>query len=337
VRVVVTGAAGFIGSHLTADLVAAGHDVVAVDLPARIRAAGALPEGVVPLGLDLAGDDLAPLTAAVTARRAHAVLHLAGRPGVRTSFGPGRAASVRHNVTATRRLLAACRAAVGDRPGHQPAVVLASSSSVYGGARADRPQREDDALRPVSPYARSKVRAERLVLAAGDAGLPVLVLRYFSVYGSRQRPDMAFHRFVEAALDGRPLPVLGGLEQRRSFTHVADTVAGTVAATAALVTGGVPSGTVLNLGHPVPASLGESVELLGAMLDRRPAVALRPPAAGDVPRTWADGGRAERLLGWTPTVGLAEGLAEQLAWHRALRAGTPQAAGAAGAAGGPHG
>lgn len=333
-RVVVTGAAGFIGSHLTADLLAAGHQVVAVDVPARIRDAGALPEGAVRLGLDLAGDDLTPLTAAVATHRAHAVLHLAGRPGVRTSFGPGRAATIRHNVTATRRLLAACRAAARDRAGNRPAVVLASSSSVYGAARADRPQCEDDALHPVSPYARSKVRAERLVLAAADAGLPVLVLRYFSVYGSRQRPDMAFHRFVEAALDGRPLPVLGGLEQRRSFTHVADTVAGTVAATAALVTGAVPSGTVLNLGNPVPASLGESVELLAALLGRRPALALRPPAAGDVLRTWADGGRAERLLGWTPAVGLAEGLTEQVAWHRSLRARTPQPAEAAG---GGHG
>src|SRR5262249_43268127 len=145
----------------------------------------------------------------------------------------------RDNVTATRRLLAACIEGQ-----HRPRVVVASSSSVYGSANG-RPHTERDPLRPASPYAVSKVAMERLTAQAVRRGLPAVVLRFFSVYGPRQRPDMAFHRFIEAGLHGRPLPVFGDGGQSRAFTHVSDIVAATVAA----ATTELPPGTVLNVGH----------------------------------------------------------------------------------------
>ncbi|XRQ05611.1 NAD-dependent epimerase/dehydratase family protein [Actinomadura welshii] len=314
-RVVVTGAAGFIGSHVAEALSGAGHEVLAVDAPARSLAPGAARRtwaevaarpGVAAAEVDLAVDGLDAVTAA------DVVVHLAGRPGVRDSWGPGRAVAERDNVTATRRLLAACTA----RPaGRRPKVVVASSSSVYGSA-GRRPNREGDPLRPGSPYAASKVEVERLATAAADAGLRTVLLRYFSVYGPRQRPDMAFHRFVEAALDGRPLPVFGDGRRSRSFTHVRDVVAATLAAAAA----DLPPGIAVNVGHDEPVAVRDAIAVLTGVLGVPAAIERAAPVAGDATRTWADTGRARRLLGWAPAIGLGDGLEDQIAWHRASRA-----------------
>ncbi|MFF4237909.1 NAD-dependent epimerase/dehydratase family protein [Actinomadura geliboluensis] len=309
-RVVVTGAAGFIGSHVVDACSGAGHEVLAVDAPARSLtpelarrtwARVAARPGVVAADVDLAVDELDAVA------RADVVLHLAGRPGVRDSWGPGRAVAERDNVTATRRLLAACLTA-----GRRPKVVVASSSSVYGSA-GRRPNREDDRLRPESPYAVSKVEAERLAGLAADAGLRVVVLRYFSVYGPRQRPDMAFHRFVEAALDGRPLPVFGDGHRSRSFTHVRDVVAATLAAAAEEL----PSGIAVNVGHPEHVAVRDAIAMLVDALGVQAEIQRETPVAGDAHRTWADTGRARELLGWEPAIGLREGLDDQIAWHRA--------------------
>jgi nucleoside-diphosphate-sugar epimerase len=300
VRTVVTGAAGFIGSHLVAALVADGHDVLAVDAPGRAafpaaalaNVASLASTGVTVTECDLATDDLTPLA------DADAILHLAGRPGVRSSFGPGEADAHRDNVIATRRLL-------GVAAGR---FVLASSSSVYGDA--DHPCAEDDPVDPRSPYARSKAEAERLTVAAGG-----VVLRYFSVYGPRQRPDMAFHRFIEAALDGSPAPLYGDGGQSRSFTYVGDVVGATVRAARAAL----PPGTILNVGHPVTVRVGDALHRIGALLGVPPPTVAKDAARGDVRRTWAGTGRAAELLGWTATTGLDEGLTSQIAWHRARR------------------
>lgn len=320
-RVVVTGAAGFIGAQVAAAMVRAGHDVLAVDAPDRsaspaaARSRWAALAGVGLLDVDLATADLSPLA------EADVIVHLAGRPGVRTSFGRGRADVLRDNVTATRRLVHACAAArelvgaAGSGDADGPRIVFASSSSVYGSA-AGRPHREDDALRPGSPYAESKAAAERLVLGSG---LHAVVLRYFSVYGPGQRPDMAFHRFAEAVLDGRPLPVFGDGRQARSFTHVSDVVAATVAAATADLT----PGTVLNIGHHDSTELGEAIGILAGLLGVRPRISTRAPAAGDAARTWADTTRAHHLLGWTARTPLTDGLADQLAWHLETRESRP--------------
>ncbi|MUN40751.1 NAD-dependent epimerase/dehydratase family protein [Actinomadura sp. NEAU-AAG5] len=339
----VTGAAGFVGSHVAEAFADAGHEVLAVDALARSPA----PElarrtweqvtarpGVTGLEVDLAVDGLDAVAAA------DVVVHLAGRPGVRSSWGAGRAAAERDNVLATGRLLAACMErsvlrGVGDRPPTgkrsgprgvrgrtptrkrpaRPLVIVASSSSVYGSA-GHRPHREDDPLNPASPYAVSKVEVERLAGLAARDGLRTVLLRYFSVYGPRQRPDMAFHRFVEAALDGRPLPVFGDGRRSRSFTHVEDVVAATLAAAGA----DLPPGIAVNVGHPEAVAVRSAIGMLTGVLGVRPEIRREAPVAGDAARTWADPGRAERLLGWTARTGLAEGLADQIAWHRALRA-----------------
>ncbi|MFD0691803.1 NAD-dependent epimerase/dehydratase family protein [Actinomadura fibrosa] len=309
-----TGAAGFIGSHMVDALGAAGHEVLAVDAPARSLAPDVAwrnwggvrtAPGVTAVEADLAVDDLEPLAAA------DVVVHLAGRPSVRTSWGAGRAVAERDNVRATGRLLAAC----ARRPaGRRPKVVIASSSSVYGSA-GNRPNREDDPLHPASPYAASKVEVERLAVLAADDGVRTVLLRYFSVYGPRQRPDMAFHRFVEAALDGRPLPVFGDGRRSRSFTHVRDVVGATLAAAGA----DLPSGIAINVGHHEPVAVRAAIGMLTDVLGVRPEIRREEPVAGDARRTWADTGRAARLLGWTAGVGPAEGLADQIAWHRSLR------------------
>ncbi|WP_243717662.1 NAD-dependent epimerase/dehydratase family protein [Actinomadura sp. KC345] len=312
-RVVVTGAAGFVGGHVVDALSAAGHEVLAVDAPERSLAPGvarrrwadlASTAGVAAAEVDLAVDDLDAVAAS------DVVVHLAGRPGVRDSWGAERAV-VRDNVRATRRLLAAC---MGRPATLRPKVVVASSSSVYGSA-GRRPNREGDPLNPASPYAASKVEVERLAEAAAGDGLRTVLLRYFSVYGPRQRPDMAFSRFVETALDGRPLPVFGDGRASRSFTHVRDVVAATLAAAAE----DLPPGIAVNVGHHEPVAVRDAIATLTGILGVHAEIRREAPVAGDAARTWADAGRARELLGWTATTGLAEGLADQIAWHRAVR------------------
>ncbi|WP_243723123.1 NAD-dependent epimerase/dehydratase family protein [Actinomadura sp. 7K507] len=312
-RVVVTGAAGFVGGHVVDALSAAGHEVLAVDAPERSLAPEvarrrwadlAARAGVAAAEVDLAVDDLDAVAAA------DVVVHLAGRPGVRDSWGAERAIR-RDNVRATERLLAACMR----RPATlRPKVVVASSSSVYGSA-GRRPNREGDPLNPASPYAASKAEVERLAETAAGDGLRTVLLRYFSVYGPRQRPDMAFHRFVETALDGRPLPVFGDGRSSRSFTHVRDVVAATLVAAAE----DLPPGIAVNVGHHEPVAVRDAIAMLTGILGVRAQIRREAPVAGDAARTWADTGRARELLGWTATTGLAEGLADQIAWHRAVR------------------
>ncbi|MEU8122074.1 NAD-dependent epimerase/dehydratase family protein [Spirillospora sp. NPDC049024] len=320
-RVVVTGAAGFIGSHAVDAFSGAGHEVLAVDAPERSLSPAvarrtwakvAAGPGVVAAELDLAVDDLDAVAAA------DVVVHLAGRPGVRDSWGPGKAVVERDNVAATRRLLAAC---ARRPPRLRPKVVVASSSSVYGSA-GRRPNREDDPLRPASPYAVSKAEVERLARLAARSGLRTVLLRYFSVYGPRQRPDMAFHRFVEAALDGRPLPVFGDGRSSRSFTHVRDVVAATLAAAAE----DLPPGIAVNVGHTEHVAVHDAIAMLTGALGVPAQIRRETPVAGDAARTWADTSRARELLGWTAATGLADGLADQIAWHRGLRAVPEEAA-----------
>jgi nucleoside-diphosphate-sugar epimerase len=308
--VVVTGAAGFVGSHVAEAMAGAGHEVLAVDAldrsaaPADARANWAILSGRAGITLietDLTTDDLTKLA------ESDVVVHLAGRPGVRSSWGAGRAEAERDNVIATRRLLAACTA-----PDERPRIVVASSSSVYGSA-GDRANAESDPLRPASPYAVTKAEMERLTAGAVRDGLPAVVLRFFSVYGPRQRPDMAFHRFIEAGIHGRPLPVLGDGGQTRAFTYVSDVVSATLAA----ATADLAPGIVLNVGHPDHVPLRHAIDVLTGLLGVRTGVRHHAPVPGDVASTWADTGKAARLLGWSAKVGLAEGLAAQIAWHRA--------------------
>lgn len=230
------------------------------------------------------------------------IVHLAAEPGVRGSFGERSPLYVERNVDATRALLeAALRSGV-------LRFVHASSSSVYGPAPG-RLVREDDRLRPASPYAHSKLASEHLVRLYAYKGLPATVLRYFTVYGPRQRPDMAISRFISRAREGRELEVFGDGSQVRELTYVADAVDATVAA---LFSGG--DFDTYNVGGGGRASVGELVDLVSAALGREVRARYLPEAQGDVPATRADCDKAGCGLGYSPETTLEEGVGEQVRW-----------------------
>jgi len=314
-RAVVTGAAGFIGSTLCEHLVDEGHDVVGVDnftdyyepaakeanLASRLRG----EERFELRRLDLATADLDPVF-----EGAEVVWHLAGQPGVRLSWSEGFASYVERNVLATQRVLEAARRSGVGR------VVYASSSSVYGNAER-YPTKETDRPEPYSPYGVTKLAAEHLcVLYAANWGLPTVSLRYFTVYGPRQRPDMAHHRLCEAAIGGSPFPLYGDGSAVRSFTYVDDVVAATAAAG---TVAGVAPGTVLNVAGGSEVSMRELIDLVGQLAGSPLNLEAHPAQAGDATRTGGDITAINAALGWAPTTSLADGVAAQLSWHRNRR------------------
>jgi UDP-glucuronate 4-epimerase len=295
-RYVVTGAAGFIGSHLTEALLADGHDVVAVDsfndyYDPTVKAENA--RGFEVSRLDLAEDDLA-------LDGFDGVFHLAGQPGVR-SFGSAFDDYVRRNLLATQRVFeSAARAGLR--------VVFASSSSVYGDAES-YPTAEDARPSPISPYGITKLGCEHLAYAyAKSFGLDVVVLRFFTVYGPRQRPDMAFARIVDALARGASFELYGDGSQSRSFTYVGDAVAATVASM-------MGPAALFNVGGGAEATMRDAIATLERVSARTLDVVEKPVAAGDVRRTAADTRRIERELGWRATTTLEDGLRAQ--WESA--------------------
>jgi UDP-glucuronate 4-epimerase len=304
-RALVTGCAGFIGSHLTEQLLSDGHEVIGVDCltpyydpDVKIaNLANALDhDAFALLRVDLSRDPLDGLLDG-----AGVIFHLAGQPGVRPSFGAGFADYVRHNVEASQRLF---EAASVSRP---RAIVYASSSSVYGDPAAG-PMPETQARRPRSPYGMTKVATEELAHVYERAFmLPAVGLRYFTAYGPRQRPDMAFHRWITAGLDGRPITIMGDGTQIRDFTYVDDVVASTLAAAER----GRP-GAVYNVGGGVTTSLLGALTLLDDVLATRLTLRFIPSSPGDVLATCADSRLAEADLGLSPSTPLAEGLRRQV-------------------------
>lgn len=308
--VLVTGAAGFIGSHVVERLLADGKTVRGVDAfidyyPRAIKEGNlraALTHGSFDfVEADLAVADLTPLLDGVTS-----VCHLAAQAGVRASWGSTFSTYIDCNVLSSQRLLEA----VKDRGVSK--FVYASSSSVYG-ETTDLPMRENGLTCPVSPYGVTKLAAEHLaVLYHRNYGVPTVSLRYFTVYGPRQRPDMAFNRFIRAGLVNEPITVFGDGRQTRDFTYVADTVSATVAA---LESG--PDGSVMNVGGGSRVTLNDALDAiegtLGVKLDRRYVERAR----GDVTDTLADNSRARESLGFSPRVGLEEGLALERRWIEA--------------------
>jgi UDP-glucuronate 4-epimerase len=300
VRYVVTGAAGFIGSHLAETLLAAGHDVVSVDSytdyyerARKERNAAALDV----LELDLAEAALEPLLAG-----ADGVFHLAGQPGVRASWGESFGLYLQRNVLATQRLFEACAAA-------DVRVVFASSSSVYGDAER-YPTAEGVAPQPISPYGITKLACEQLAHAISRGqGLDAVLLRYFTVYGPRQRPDMAFTAMLEALARGNSFRLFGDGSAARSFTYVSDAVAATVAA---MERG--RGGEVYNVGGGDEATMNEAIALAEAVAGRSLDVERTAAATGDVRRTKADVAKAKADLGWSPQTGLEEGMRAQWRW-----------------------
>jgi nucleoside-diphosphate-sugar epimerase len=313
-RALVTGVAGFIGSNLAARLVADGHEVRGVDAFTPYYDVGQKRANVEPLAaggrFELVEEDL--LTSDVDALLAgiDVVFHQAGQPGVRLSWSDGFDRYDALNIRVTQRLLEGAVRSSLDR------FVLASSSSVYGNAPA-YPTSEDDLPRPHSPYGVTKLAAEHLCgLYAEVHGVPSVALRYFTVYGPGQRPDMLMHALIESALGGPPVALYGDGSQVREFTHVDDVVRANLAAASAAV----PAGTVVNVAGGSEVTVAEVIELVAEIVGSAPVIERQAPKPGDVLRSGASIERARSLLGWQPAVDLRTGLSSQVQWHRA-RAG----------------
>ncbi|MGE5243121.1 MAG: NAD-dependent epimerase/dehydratase family protein [Betaproteobacteria bacterium] len=306
-RALVTGCAGFIGSTLSERLLADGADVIGIDCftdyyPRPIKErnlAGAVAHPRFRfVESTIQGADLG----ALLADRTH-VFHLAAQAGVRKSWGRDFAVYTTNNIEATQVLLEACATLRLDR------IVYASSSSVYGDAVA-MPMREDARPQPVSPYGVSKLAAEQLCyLYHVNCGLPTVALRYFTVYGPRQRPDMGFHKFLRATILGEPIDIYGDGEQTRDFTFVADAVSATVAA----ATRGAP-GRVYNIGGGSRVSINEVLHMIARVSGRKPRVNIDPAQKGDMRHTCADTSLARADLGFRPAVALERGLAAEYEW-----------------------
>jgi nucleoside-diphosphate-sugar epimerase len=323
-RALVTGAAGFIGSHLAAGLLRQGWHVTGLDSrhPSSDPVAA---ENLADLNehprFRLARADIGTADLARLLEGAQVAFHLAGLPGARRSWGDEFTSYLSVNVLGTQRLLEACAAA------EVPRLVFASSSSVYGTGNGT-PSREADQLLPLSPYGVSKLAAERLCLAYANrpsAVTSVVALRYFTVYGPRQRPDMAFSRIMRAALSGRAVPLYGSGEQRRDFTHVTDAVAATIAAAACEA-----RAEVVNVASGRSVPLVKAVQTIASLAGAEVPSLRRAAHPGDADITAADLSKAHELLEYEPRVDLAEGLRSQWEWLSAQeRPGQPVAAEAA--------
>jgi len=307
-RALITGVAGFIGSTLAERLLADGVDVVGIDCFTDYY-----PRAIKERNLSaLAGR---PTFRFVESRiqdanlgellgdRTH-VFHLAAQAGVRKSWGRDFAVYTANNIEATQVLL---EAAVGR--GSLDRFVYASSSSVYGDAVAI-PMREDARPQPVSPYGVSKLAAEQLCyLYFVNYQVPTVSLRYFTVYGPRQRPDMGFHKFLRATLQRQPIALFGDGEQTRDFTYVHDAVSATVAAAAR----GVP-GRVYNIGGGSRVTVNHVLEIIGRVSGRQPIVQVEASQKGDMRHTYADTSLARADLHFAPSVTLEQGLAAEYQW-----------------------
>jgi nucleoside-diphosphate-sugar epimerase len=304
----VTGTAGFIGSTLAERLLADGADVVGIDCftdyyPRAIKERN-LTASLAHSRFRFVESRLQDVDLPALLKDRTHVFHLAAQAGVRKSWGRDFAIYTENNIEATQALLeAACGMTKLER------FVYSSSSSVYGD-HTPMPMREDALPQPVSPYGVSKLAAEQLCyLYFSNYGVPTVSLRYFTVYGPRQRPDMGFHKFLRATILGEPITLYGDGDQTRDFTFVSDAVSANVAAAAR----GVP-GRVYNIGGGSRVTVNEVLQMIGRIAGRTPLITVDPVQKGDMRHTYADTSLARADLGYTPTVGLEEGLAAEYRW-----------------------
>jgi nucleoside-diphosphate-sugar epimerase len=308
--VLVTGVAGFIGSTLAERLVRDGHEVVGIDSFSDYYARDIKESNLSRLSdadaFTLVEEDLNKADLRALLDRVEIVYHQAGQPGVRKSWGGDFANYIDANIAATQRLLEAVR----DSAASLTRFVYASSSSVYGNAER-YPTHESDRPQPRSPYGVTKLAGEHLVgLYAANFGIPSISLRYFTVYGPRQRPDMAFNRFISLARRNQPLPIHGDGNQIREFTYVDDIVEANVRAGHATV----EPGTVLNLSGGTSTSVNDVLDLLENIHGSPLQIDRGKPALGDVFRTGGSTERAKALLGWEPRIRIEDGLTREYDW-----------------------
>ena len=305
-RCLVTGCAGFIGSHLAEKLVQSGFEVVGIDsftdyYDQRIKEAnvqGLLKSSNFTLVKeDLLGVDLDKLLEGVDY-----IFHHAAQPGVTASWGGRFETYLNNNILATQRLLEAAKKI------SLKSFIFASSSSVYGDC--ELPMREDTLLSPISPYGVSKLACESLCYSYWkNFGVPVVSLRYFTVYGPRQRPDMAFHKFIRAMLKGEEITIYGDGNQTRDFTYIEDAVKANF-----LVMEKDCSGEVFNIGGGTHTKVNEVTGFLEKLIKKKALIRHINPQKGDMRDTLADIGKAKRLLNYNPSFDLVEGLKREIEW-----------------------
>ncbi|HUT54292.1 MAG TPA: SDR family NAD(P)-dependent oxidoreductase [bacterium] len=312
-KYVVTGAAGFIGSHLCERLLGKGDRVIAVDCFTDYYERALKEKNAEGFRDDARCEfieaDVNDLDLKALVKGCDGVYHLAAQAGVRASWGQSFDHYLHHNVRATQRFLEAVKDAGG------PRLVYASSSSVYGDT-APLPARETNPTRPRSPYGVSKLACEHLAdLYRANHGVDAIGLRYFTVYGPRQRPDMAFNRFIRALFREQEIAVYGDGKQSRDFTFVADIVEGTMKC----MEKGVP-GRVYNIGGGHRTVLMKAIEALAAIVGTRAKIRYQSTEKGDVRDTSADTSLLRAETGYAPATRLEDGLRAQVEWQRKLEA-----------------
>lgn len=313
----VTGVAGFIGSHLAEKLVADGHKVIGIDCftdyyPRAIKQknlANLIKQDSQNSQFIFIENNLTSLDYSEVLKNIDCIFHLAAQPGVRASWGQGFSSYLENNIFATQILLEAVK-----EKGDLIKFVYASSSSVYGEkySKKGKPLKENALPKPVSPYGVTKLAGEHLCyLYYKSYSIPTIVLRYFTVYGPRQRPDMALHKFINAALARRELIIYGDGEQTRDFTYVADIVEGTISAAQR----GRP-GEVYNLGGGVQLSVNQIISFIEELVGYKVEKIYVENQKGDVRHTLADIKKANQHFGYVPTYDFKTGLAKQIEWQK---------------------
>lgn len=310
-RCLVTGAAGFIGSHLSRKLLQKDHMVIGVDSFTDFYARWIKEKNIQDLrsmkNFEFIEEDLNRIDLRQLLKRTECVFHLAAQAGVRTSWGGEFYVYTRNNIDATQRLLEMAREIQTKK------VIFASSSSVYG-LSPDLPMRETSLLSPFSPYGVTKLAAEQLcTLYFKNHNVPTVSLRYFTVFGPGQRPDMAFHRFFKAVLEDKPVTLFGDGTQTRDFSYIDDIIAATLAA---LERGKV--GEIYNIGGGHPRKLKDIIPLIEDICQKRLDIEWLEEQKGDVPHTFAAIEKARKDLHYKSESELYDGLKEEWNWLRSL-------------------
>ncbi len=308
---VVTGVAGFIGSHLAERLIGEGHQVVGIDCftdyyPRSIKESNldnllSLP------GFSFIEGNLLDLNLPDLLKGTHFIFHQAAQAGVRSSWGSEFEVYTTLNLVATQRLLEACKKLTIEK------FIFASSSSVYGDSK-ELPLREDSVLKPVSPYGVTKLAGEHLCMSYWkNYNIPTIALRYFTVYGPRQRPDMAFHKFMSALLQDKDIEIYGDGLQTRDFTFISDAVEGNLLAMKNTLVG-----EVFNIGGGSRVTVNDVLGTMKKITLKNPRIVYQDVQKGDVKHTLAETRKARNTLGYSPQVDLKTGLEKQWEWFQTL-------------------
>ena len=313
-KALVTGVVGFIGSHLAEGLLKLGWEVRGIDSFTDYYSRKSKENNLKNLkenkNFSFQEGDLLELDLEKVLEDIDYLFHEAAQPGVRKSWGRNFEIYIRNNITVTQKLLETAK----EFPLKK--FILASSSSVYG--ESPLPLREDNLLRPISPYGVTKLDSENLgYLYYKSFKVPVIILRYFTVYGPRQRPDMAFHKFIKALLNDEEITIYGDGNQSRDFTFISDVVGATIAGAQCETTG-----EIINVGGGTQVTVNETLRILEEITKKKARIRYIEKQRGDVLHTFADISKAKKLLDYQPKVELREGLEKEVAWLATTRSGS---------------